>query len=454
MVKENLIFYKGIDYLTIGVFTDPPDKDRYDEKILRLKEKLSQEDRSVKISSFKLEVNTRKNIYPYQLFLTFTPTGEKKHQISISLALHPKDEKINLVRELKYVRTPDILIEISGRALRPQNIKRTQNVINEVLRHLNANPYALIYSRIDYCIDIYDIGKALNFEEHFKPLVDKCARLRRSAITYKEDWEVNKVERKEIYNYSEVINYKRGTSGYKEIIAYRTNERDPELLSIYNQHAEKYGIEYNLKYITRIETRVWRDSLKEIDHSLLNLRFFKDKIDLESIISDATRVIYGTGFPDEFIQLAEKPTPIFPYKNQLTGTQKIKEKLTIEEIQKTDATLEDLIKQVIGTLRAISYRIHKLSGIQPSPEIALNYIIERLKSREFIKYLIKKYQETSDIFYYNFKKAIKNPSIRILLLQQLKNLIKVVPPVLPETEIKPEKFFDLVDPPEDLIPDL
>lgn len=454
MLNENLIFYKGIDYLTIGVFTDPPDKDRYDEKVLNLKSKLSQEDRTVKISSFKLEVNTKKNIYPYQLFLTFTPQGEKKHQISISLALHPRDEKIYMVKEEKYVRTPDILIEISGKALRPQNIKRTQNVINEVLRHLNANAYAFIYSRIDYCIDLYDLHKTLNFEQFYKPIVDSCRRLAKSQTIYEEEIEIYNTKRKEINIFEQVKSYKRGTSGYKEIVAYTAEERDPELLAIYEQHAEKYGLKkYNLKGITRLESRIWRDSLKEIDHSIINLRFFNQFLDLEQVISDATTVIYGTGLPDEFIKIAERPTPIFKFKNQLTGTEKIN-KLTISKINKADATIEDLIKQLIGTIRAISHRIATLSGTQPSPETAINFIIEKLKSRELIKYLIRKYEETSDIFYYNLKKAIKNPSIKTLILQQLKDLIKVVPPVLPETEKYEGKFFKNLDPPDDLIPDL
>jgi len=452
MIKQNLTFYKGIDYLTIGIYTNPTDPEKYDEKIYKLKEKLLENNREIKISSFKFKVETKKEIYPYQLFLTYTPKNEKKHQISIYLALHPFEEKIQKVRNFNIVDTPDILVEITGKALRPQNLRRTQNIINEILKFLNANAYAFIYSRIDYCVDIYDPIKSLNFEEHIKPIVDKAKKMIKTQTKYKEKIGIEGIEEieiKEVSLYEEIVNYKKGTSGYKEFSAYKTNDRDPELLAIYKQHADIYNVHLNLEFITRLEIRTWRDSLKRINHSLINIRLINNYIDIENILSDATGVIYETGLPDEFIELAKKPTPIFKYTSQITN--KVKERLKIKEIKKVDPTINELIKGLLGYVKAIKNRIEILAGKEISAEQTINFILDKLKEKEFIKYLYKKYEETSDNFYMSLKQMLKSPNIKTLLLQQNKNKIRT--PVVPETDISKDKFFKNLDPPDDLIID-
>ena len=454
MIQKNLTFYKGIDYLTLGIFIKLPPitaepEIKYDEKILKLKQILANDDRTVKIGSFKFEVNTKKSIYPYQLFLTYTPEGEKKHTISISLALHPEKSKIEAVKQ-GFVKTPDILIELTGRALRPQNIKQTENIIKQILQHLNAQPYAMIFSRVDYCIDLF----LTDFENFVKPLIDSSKKLYKKSIIYNTDIEIDTIQEKETILGEEIIHYSRGTKGHKEIVGYTTIDRDPELLQIYQQHAEAYGLNFSkipTSLITRIEVRNWRDSYKTINHRLQDIYTIENEINLERIIEEATNTLYDNGLPKEFIKLAETPTPILPRKNQLT-----KEPIPIHRktILKQTSSLDDIIKTFIGYIKKAKYEMSSLLNENLSVNKTLTLIFRRLTDEDFRQYLKEKYKKTQEIFYkqlLNLLDKIKDTIKKHSFKQILELNLKFDDPVIPETDIFQDKFFKILDPPEDII---
>ena len=454
MIQKNLIFYKGIDYLAFGVFvklppiTNEPEL-KFDQKVIKLKQKLAEDDRTVKIGSFKFEVNTKKGIKPYQLFLTYTPEGEKKHSISIFIALHPFKEKIEAVKQ-GYAKTPDFFIELTGRALRPQNIKQTENILKQIFQHFNAEPYAITISRVDYCIDLFNSS----FDNYVKPIINEVKKLYKTQKTYKSDIVIETIKEKETELYGELIEYQRGTKGYKEIVGYTTIDRDPELLQIYNEHSKAYGLNLPmskafLELITRIEIRNWRESYKRNKHRLADIIYTTKEIKLDQLIEEATNTIYDNGLPKEFIKLAETPTPLFNRKNQLNH-----EPIPLHRkpLLKQNVSIDDIIKTFIGYLKKAKYELSYLLNENLSVNKTLTIIFKRLLDNDFQYYLEEQYKLKKDSFYKQLKSflqlikpILKNRTFKDIILLNF----KFDDPVIPETDIFEDKFFKNLDPPED-----
>ncbi|WP_457623086.1 hypothetical protein, partial [Persephonella sp.] len=145
------VLYSGVDYLSLGLFVETQNIERWDKKVELLKRKISEK---LKISSFKFTIMTSRNLYKtrYSIMLI-----DDELNITFKITKAPYKEKIKAVKS-GYIKMPDILIDIPGRALRPQNIKKTENIINNVIRYFNSKIYSYIYSRVDFCTDIYNMN--------------------------------------------------------------------------------------------------------------------------------------------------------------------------------------------------------------------------------------------------------------------------------------------------------
>lgn len=395
----NCVLYRGVDYLDVGLFIDVANRDKYDKKISKLREYLLYDDnkRYVKFGSFKLKVNTKRNIKPYRLFLS-----DSSNSISIYLTNSPHESKVYSVKYDNQIFTPDIFVRVSGRALRTQNIQRTQNIIKQVLQYLNATVYAYIYSRVDYCIDIYDTSSLS--DSLAVSIVDDTKLLRLKTTMYEKTASNTNLTNAIIHETSiskndKLIYYSRGSKGYEEIVAYTTTNRDAELLQIYLEHLKAYNIQtFKLEDIKRVEYRVWRDFLKNNNHELSKLYLVED-FNLFHIIKNATVIVDTEILSDTFRQLADSITPLFSERFQFSRDNLLddfKETSVPRKVFLSDTSLLSLIQQLDGLIRSIKERIETYLNKKVSFHFVEDFIKSFRLTTQYTQYLLKKIDDNHE----------------------------------------------------------
>ncbi|RTZ61095.1 MAG: hypothetical protein DSZ31_00850, partial [Gammaproteobacteria bacterium] len=181
------LLYRGIDWLRIGYYAITDHSNDYEtfldtlKDIIRFKE---HEDRTFEIPTvypfeipkdmekpfpekITFRVKTTANIYPYVVMLVYEPLG-----ISLRLGKPLKDYQITEL-DLGYTPTPNLMLELTGKALRPQKYYETLTVLKTLfyfLADLGLFPIAFTFSRIDYALDFPNPERALSLLLTFENL--------------------------------------------------------------------------------------------------------------------------------------------------------------------------------------------------------------------------------------------------------------------------------------------
>ncbi|WP_456400157.1 hypothetical protein [Persephonella sp.] len=374
------VLYSGVDYLSLGLFVETQNIERWDKKVELLKRKISEK---LKISSFKFTIMTSRNLYKtrYSIMLI-----DDELNITFKITKAPYKEKIKAVKS-GYIKMPDILIDIPGRALRPQNIKKTENIINNVIRYFNSKIYSYIYSRVDFCTDIYN----MNIDN-----IEKIIKLLKNSIKNKSITEI-KFEKlnEKIIKKKEKIYISKGKKGYKELVAYKTFKRDNELLNIYSKKLNKDLEKDDLKRVYRLELRINRRYLRINKNFNISNIFITDSLDLKKILSNTYSI-----FKEDPTLKNIKGIFTIPKKEQLLKNEKIhsiKNKeihITFEERYKIilglfNKTYEDL-KKILNNADALDVFSHFFHYIKTRLN---NYIKD--KTDEFYEKLVDEHKKIS-----------------------------------------------------------
>ncbi len=378
-MKEKII-YSGIDWLSIGLFVETKEPEKWENLINDYKTKIGN---IIKRNPYKFQIMTSKNLAKtrYSIMLI-----EEKFNITFKITRPPKKNKIELVKN-GFVRMPDILVEIPAKALRPQNIAYTENAVKEVLNIFNARPYAFIYSRIDYNTDLYNPTK----EELEKILNSFKNSIKRS--------EAGTEEYSDLYIGKEPYNFRRGTKGYKEISEYRTLKRDNELKEIYREKLNKEITKKELKKTWRIELRINRKYLR-VHRNFEISKIHKTRyINLIQMIDQAYKIFkedktLNNEIIKELYLKSEKP--------QIIGFYKEFEKI---DIKQAEVNTEEIYKIILGLFNK-AYQ--ELKGIYEiiNPEDVFNHFFKSLKKdlKEYIEEKAEKEEPQKD---YTFFKLLK-----------------------------------------------
>ena len=331
------ILYRGVDWLRIGYYLITDYNNSYNEFLEKLKDIVrfkEHEERIIEIPAIPpleekitFRVKTTANIYPYVVMLVYEPT-----EIAIKLG-KPLTEK--QLWELKegYTPTPNILINLPGKALRPQKYHETLTVLKTIfyfLADLGAFPIAFTFSRIDYAVDFPEKEEAFNLLQQFE-------KLRKIKIqTEEKQIIINKTVKSVKEKLLELPNIKHigiGDPRRLLIVYYLKTDADKFLQEIYFQQEFPYKDQYPHRIEIRMNSSFFTENRK-----IYNLNDIEEATNLYNIVKLATETV-----KEKIPQLKpymETPHPLFPEEHQyfqvndtpiLEEGRKITKKLSLQE---------------------------------------------------------------------------------------------------------------------------
>jgi len=361
------VIYSGIDWLSIGIYLKTKNEDYWNNLIDELKKRIGE---TIKDEPFKFEIMTSRNLAKQRFSIMLI---EKKFNITFKITKAPKTEKIKDV-ENGIIKMPDLLIEIPARALRPQNLKYTENAIKKVIEILKAKPYAYIYSRIDFNTDVYNPTM-----EFLQKTLDNFQYLHKEFTAGIEKIEIEN-DFQTVKKNIDYYNFRKGTKGYKEISEYRKLSRDAELIQIYSQNLNKPIDREDLKNIWRIELRINRKYLRlHKDWEITKIKKL-ESINLIRILDRAYKVFEEDKTLKKVKKLfTEQEHPQIYDKNKLKGYSK-----TIS-IKQAETTTTEIYKIILGLFNK-SYEILKTElNIQFAEDIFYHFFYAITQMKEYIE---------------------------------------------------------------------
>ena len=361
------VIYSGIDWLSIGIYLKTKNEEYWNNLIDDFKKRIGE---TIKDEPFKFEIMTSRNLAKQRFSIMLI---EKKFNITFKITKAPKTKKITDV-ENGIVKMPDLLIEIPARALRPQNLAYTENAIKKVVEILKAEPYAMIYSRIDFNTDVYNPSM-----EFLKKTLDNFQYLHKEFIAGVEKIEIEN-EFQEVKRNKEYYNFRKGSKGYKEISEYKKLSRDSELIQIYSQNLGKAIDREELKRIWRIELRINRKYLRlHKDWNISKIQKIKS-INLIKFLDEAYKIFEEDKSLKKVKELyTEQEHPQIFDKRKLRGY--IKE----VSIKQAQTTTEEIYKIILGLFNK-SYELLKTElNIQFAEDVFYHFFYTISKMKEYIE---------------------------------------------------------------------
>ena len=350
--KEPRILYRGIDWLRTGYFVEATEYEDYNLFIDGLKDYLNlpHEERFFDIppcyeweriygdSPFRVRVKTTANIYPYVVLLVYEPLN-----ISIRLGhtlVHKQIE--NLYQG--YSPTPNILIELTGKALRPTNLIETKLFLKsffELIEQQGAIFHGFIFSRIDYAIDLPNLDEALelalSFENARKVKVITESDLN---LTFSKQVKLLKTKLKELIP-SGIKHIGIGNPQARLVVLYHKTDADKELQAIYDY----LGFPYGEIYPYRVEVRFNSQFFKQDRFIYTETEPYK----IDALIWEAFKTI-KPHLTEKFKPYLEAPHPLIPLEVQ---TPPMEEQEKISKLRKKLNLKDEALRLISQTLRIV-----------------------------------------------------------------------------------------------------
>jgi len=375
--------YRGVDWLRVGYFVEALNIEEYNLFIDNLRDFLNlpyteqyyeippTNIGNLATEPFKVRVKTTANIYPYVIMLVW-----EDFNISIRLghSLTPKQIE-NLYKG--FSPTPNVLIELTGKALRPTTLFQTKLFLKaffQLIEQLGGISHALIFSRIDYAIDLIDKEEALKLLLSFEKARKTKIYTEDKTITYKKTVKKLKKEIKNIFKTQNVKHIGIGSPETRLTVFYIKSDADPHLRSIYKYVGFPYGEKINgtTLYPYRIEVRFNAKHFKENRkiHFLENL----EPWDLDTLIDLAFEEIkpYLTRRFKKYLTtphpLITGPTQTIPEKVKRRSLKKLVKKQELKEktlrmltvfltALKEDIEPTDMIKYAISLTQREDFKV-------------------------------------------------------------------------------------------------
>jgi len=342
-LKSTELLYRGIDWLRVGFYLKTQDKAEYQTFLEELKDIIRHkeyEERFInleyinpitgEIEEIPLRVKTTAHIYPYVVMLVYEPLN-----ISFRLGRPLNYQQLDQLHQ-GLTPTPNLMVEITGTALRPQKLPETQKVLDAFfnkLFELNTFPIAFTFSRIDYALDFPSKEPVIDLLLEFEKLRKITIQTESEKITLSKSVKKLKETIKEYADICKHIGV--GDPRRLLLVYYKKTNADRYLQEIY--YAQDFI--YELQTPHRIEAR-FNTSFFTNRRKIYFLDHPQEATDSENLIREATNTALKH-LPEKFKRWATLPHPLFPEPHQLihrqtydlifAQTEKIIRKLNLEE---------------------------------------------------------------------------------------------------------------------------
>ncbi len=360
--------YRGIDWLRIGYYVEGTNPQDYNLFIDNLRDFLNlpfeeqyyeippTEIGGIKTEPYKVRVKTTANIYPYVIMLVW-----ENFNISTRLGHSIKQYQIENLYQ-GFAPTPNVLIELTGKALRPTTILRTKlflKAVIQLLENIGGIIHGFTFSRIDYALDLTSQKDALKLLFSFKKARKVKIYEEETVITFKKSVAKLKEQIEEIIKTQNVKHIGIGSPETRLIVYYIKSDADSHLKSIYEFCGFPYGEKQGDKtiYPYRIEVRFNAKHFKENRKIYPINRIYP--WDLDTILELAFREIkpYLT---EEFEPYLTAPHPLILKEIQTIPSGKEK---SIQKLIRKEELREKTLKMLTLFITALK------EGIQPTDMI-------------------------------------------------------------------------------------
>jgi len=328
-LKNTEVLYRGIDWLRIGYYVEALNLEDYNTFIDNLRDFLNLPfdqqyyelpPTEKNLSPYKLRIKTTANIYPYVIMLVW-----EEFNISIRLGHSLKPYQIeNLYKG--YTPTPNILIEIPGKALRPTTIPLTKFFLKsffQLIDQIGGIIHGLTFSRIDYALDLTNQKEAINLILSFETARKIKIYGENESLTLKKSVKNLKEQINQIIEQQNIKHIGIGSPETRLAVYYLKSDADTHLKSIYEFCGFPYGEKINGKtiYPHRVEVRFNAKHFKE-NRKIYTLERVKPW-DLDTLIELAFEEIKPY-LPESFNKYIYAPHPLIIKEVQTIPTDREK----------------------------------------------------------------------------------------------------------------------------------
>jgi len=345
----NHLLYRGIDWLRIGIYTEANPPINYLNFLEKLKDIIrfeEHENRIIEIPTvypfpipkdiekpfpekLTFRVKTTANIYPYIAMLVYEPS-----EIAIRLGRPLKESQTEALK-IGYAPTPNLLINLTGTALRPQRYSETLTVLKTLfyfLADLGLIPIAFTFSRIDYALDFPQPERALNLLLSFEKLRKVKIQTDTEQITLNKSLKHLKETIIELFPQTKHIGL--GDPRRLLVVYYLKTDADRHLKQLYFSQGFEYGDQIPYRIETRLNSQFFTSNRK--------IYFFEnleETVNLGNFVNQAVELVKER-IP-QLIPYIEEDHPLFTEEHQyfieifdnlhLAEAEKITRKLSLQE---------------------------------------------------------------------------------------------------------------------------
>jgi len=325
--KENSILnllYRGIDWLRIGYYATSKYSNNYIEFLEKLKDIIrfkEHEERIIEIPTvypfpipkgiekpfpekLTFRVKTTANIYPYVVMLVYEPM-----EIALRLGKPLKDYQLEDL-EQGYTPTPNLLLNLTGTALRPQKYIETLTVLNTLfyfLHDLGLSLIAFTFSRIDYALDFPNPERALSLLLSFENLRKIKLQTDTEQITIKKSLKNVRETISELF--SQIKHIGLGDPRRLLVVYYLKTDADRYLQEIYFSQNFFYGNQIP----HRIEARLNSDFFKN-RRKIFYTQTIEEAINLDNLVEISTNLVKE--LLPQLVPYMEEEHPLFTEPHQ------------------------------------------------------------------------------------------------------------------------------------------
>ena len=337
------ILYRGIDYLRIGIYTNTADEyEIWIDELKRIYRESEYEEQKIKLNNQEYRIKTRAKIYPYIIMLIHEPTG-----ISFRFGKGLSESRQKELQAGK-ATTPNIMIEVQGKPLRPLKLEYTREILYEVFENLytlRVQPLAYTFSRIDYAIDFPRREDAMRILRQAKKRKLR-AKVENDTIQIrgntKRMWETARLKFIEEAEYITLGDPRRET-----VVFYIKTDADKELISIYEAQGYIYTKDIAPHRIElRLNTYSFTNERKIYLFSENRQEAIMQATDIQGYIEEATKEVKKRS--DLLRHYIEAPHPIFGENQILHETQKERLRKIYKKVQKRE--LKEEAKRLLTQL--------------------------------------------------------------------------------------------------------